>query len=101
MMGYKTVQGCMRVDCREVGCSCWVGTGVGIEGDTVEDIGEVGSKGVEVAELHNLQGKDRVVEDKLGEGKLGEEDMLEEGSRAFDDVHLLDHQGLQGHHHHQ
>ena len=97
VMGYKTVQGCMRVDCREVGCSCWVGTGVGIEGDTVEDIGEVGS----MEELHNLQGKDRVVEDKLGEGKLGEEDMQEEGSRAFDYVHLLDHQGLQGHHHHQ
>ena len=97
MLGYKTVQGCTRVGCREVGCkivegcSYWMGTGVGIEGDTVVDIGEVGS----------MEGKDRGVEDKLGEGKLGEEDMLEEGSRVFDYVHLLDHPILQGHHHHQ
>ena len=135
MLGYKTVQGCTRVGCREVGCkigqgcmrvgcrevgceivegcSCWMGhcihlkarciqmeacsccqaAVVGIEGDTVEGTGEVGSM-EEV--LHNLLDKDMVVEDRLGE-----EDMLVEGSKVFDGVHHLDHQSLQGHHRHQ
>ena len=118
VLGYRQVQGCMRAgymqegckmagDCKIVvgckivvegckiveGCSYWMGTGVGIEGDTVVDIGEVGSM---EEELHNLLDKDMVVEDRLGE-----EDMLVEGSRVFDGVHHLNHQSLQGHHPHQ
>ena len=103
------VEGCKTVE----GCSCWMGhcihlkahyiqmeacsccqaAVVGIEGDTAEGTGEVGSM---EEELHNLLDKDMVVEDRLGE-----EDMLVEGSRVFDGVHHLDHQSLQGHHPHQ